>query len=405
MNKKSVLFVDDEPNILSGIKRMLRSLRKGYDFYFAESGKAALEVIEDSDIHIVVSDMRMPGMDGAELLTTIKDRYPQIIRIMLTGQAEEESVYRTVNVVHQFLSKPCDPDIVKDILFRSSNLHDRLTNNDLKKVISGIDRLPSLPAAYAELQKILRKENTTADDVAKVIENDIGMTAKLLQLVNSSFFGLFQKVDSPARAVKLLGFDTIRILVLGVQIFSEFKTDSSAISISFLKDHSMKVAQCSKKIALQTTDDLEVVNNSFLAGMLHDIGRLLLVANCADNYLPLVEAAQKNGTRLVDDEQKQFNATHGDIGTYLIGLWGFRGDILEAISYHNNINAFSSESFSPALAVHVADALYYKFYPQHAIGSPPEVNIGYLEKVGLRNKLEDWENHCAAILEENEDEA
>lgn len=403
MNKKGVLFVDDEPNILSGIQRMLRSLRKEYDFYFAESGKVALEVIEENDIDIVVSDMRMPGMDGAEFLTAVKKDHPQIIRIMLTGQADEESVFRTVNVVHQFLSKPCEPEFLKEILYRSSELHDRLNNSDLKKIISGIDHLPSLPTVYADLQKILRKEDVIADDIARVIEKDIGMTAKLLQLVNSSFFGLYQKVESPARAVNLLGFDTIRILVLGVQIFSEIKTESTAVSISFLMDHSMKVAQCSKKIALASVDNPELVNDCFLAGMLHDIGRLLLLANCTESYVPLVEAAKNENSSLVDKEWQQFKANHGDVGTYLIGLWGFSGNILEAISYHNNISTYSRETFSPALAVHVADAFYFKFNPEQALGAPPEIDIEYLEKTGFAAKLPEWEELCANVLKDDED--
>lgn len=404
MKQKGVLFVDDEPNILSGIRRMLRSLRKVYDFYFAESGKAALEIIENSDIDIVVSDMRMPGMDGAEFLSRVKEHHPQIIRIMLTGQADEESVYRTVNVVHQFLSKPCEPELLKEILGRSSELHDRLNNKDLKKIISGIDHLPSLPTVYADLQKILRKEDVTADDIAKVIEKDIGMTSKLLQLVNSSFFGLYQKVESPARAVNLLGFDTIRILVLGVQIFSELKTDSPAVSLSFLMDHSMKVAQCSKKIALESVDHPELVNECFLAGMLHDIGRLLLLANCTDSYVPLVEAAKEESSLLVDKEWQQFRATHGDVGTYLIGLWGFSSNLLEAICYHNNISAYQRVTFSPALAVHVADAFYYKFNPEHALGAPPEIDLDYLNKTDLGAKLAEWEDLCAIVLKADEDE-
>lgn len=404
MNKKGVLFVDDETNILLGIKRMLRSLRKEYDFYFADSGRAALEIIENHNIDIVVSDMRMPGMDGADFLTAVKENHPQIIRIMLTGQADEDSVFRTVNVVHQFLSKPCEPELLKDVLCRSSDLHDRLNNSELKKIISGIDHLPSIPAVYADLQRMLKKDDVTANDIAELIEKDIGMTAKLLQLVNSSFFGLYKKVESPTKAVKLLGFDTIRILVLGVKIFSELKNNSSAVSHAFLKDHSMKVAQCSKKIALDTSDDPDIINDCFLAGMLHDIGRLLLLVNCQDVYLPIVEEAKNEKALLVEKELQHFKATHGDVGTYLIGLWGFSGNILEAISYHNNINAYPRVTFSPALAVHVADALYYKFQPQHALGAPPMIDLEYLEKTGLNEKMEAWEKLCASVLEENGDE-
>jgi HD-like signal output (HDOD) protein len=403
MSKKAILFVDDEPNILSGIKRMLRSMRKEYDFYFAESGKEALEIMASNAIEAVVSDMRMPGMDGAEFLTQVKEHYPQAIRIMLTGQADEESVYRTISVVHQFLSKPCDPDTLKEILIRSCALRDLLSSEHLKEIVSGIDHLPSLPAVFTELQFVLKKEDATAEQVAEIIEQDIGMTAKLLQLVNSSFFGLFQKVDSPARAVKLLGFDTIKILVLGVQIFSEIKTNSAIISVDFLQEHSMKVAQCSKKIAFEATDDPDLINNCFLAGMLHDIGRLLLLSQLAEAYMPIVETAKTNETNLATEERNQLNATHGDIGAYLIGLWGFNGDILEAIAYHNNLSAYPRNSFSAAVAVHVADALYYVHYPEKVIGLAPVLDRGYIEKIGLSDSLEKWSEVCTTIFESDDE--
>ncbi len=404
MSKKEILFVDDEPNILSAIKRMLRSMRKEYDFYFAEGGKEALELMESRSIDAVVSDMRMPGMDGAEFLTHVKERYPQAIRIMLTGQADEESVYRTVSVVHQFLSKPCDPDTLKNIIVRSCALRELLSSTHLKEIVSGIDHLPSLPSIFSELHHVLKKEDASAEDVTKVIEKDIGMTAKLLQLVNSSFFGLFQKVESPARAVKLLGFDTIKILVLGVQIFSEIKTSSSAIiSYDFLQEHSMIVAQCSKKIALEVTDDPDVINNCFLAGMLHDIGRLLLLSQLSDSYMAIAESAKANETALVTEEREQLNATHGDIGAYLIGLWGFNVDILEAVAYHNNLSAYPRNSFSAAMAVHVADAFYYQHYPQKAIGMAPVLDLEYLDKLGFSEKIETWSELCATILESDDE--
>lgn len=123
MRKKRILFVDDEPNILSGLKRMLRSMRKEFDLQFAGSGIEALDSMAVHESDIVVSDMRMPGMDGAELLDIIQERYPSAVRIMFTGQADQESVLRTVGVVHQFLTKPCDSDLLRSVLLRAGTLH------------------------------------------------------------------------------------------------------------------------------------------------------------------------------------------------------------------------------------------------------------------------------------------
>lgn len=403
MTKKGILFVDDEPNILSGIKRMLRSMHKEYDFHFAAGGESALDLIGSENIDVVVSDMRMPGMDGAELLTWVRENHPDIIRIMLTGQADSDSVYRTVNVVHQFLSKPCEPDTLKDVIVRSCALRDVLTDIQLKKMVAGIDNLPSLPEVYTQLQQVLRKEDASAEDVAEIIEQDIAMTAKLLQLVNSSFFGLYQKVESPARAVKLLGFDTIKILVLGVQIFSGVKVKSDLISLDYLKEHSMMVAQCSKKIALASSDDPDTINNCFLAGMLHDIGRLLLLSHMSDTYLPLVEKVREEETELNQEERSHCSATHGEIGAYLIGLWGFSGEILEAIAYHNNLAASMATTFSAAVAVHAADFFYYRNYPENALGKPPVLDEEHIAKLGFSDEIETWAEVCAAILERDDD--
>lgn len=405
MQKPGILFVDDEPNILAGIKRMLRSMRKEFDFFFAENGRQALEVMEKENIIIIVSDMRMPSMSGDELLLEIQQRFPQTIRMMLTGQADDQSVMRTVGVVHQFLAKPCEPEKMQTVLLRAGALYNQVTDGHLKSVVSGIGRLPSLPAIYARLQRVLANPDANADDVARVIEQDIAMTAKLLQLVNSSFFGLFQRVESPARAVKLLGLETVKMLVLGVQIFSEMKAKSKQLPLETLFQHSMAVAQCSKKIALQTTDDNELINSCFLAGMVHDIGKLLLITHMGNEYETLLESVRADEGVLIDAELDTFKANHGDIGAYLIGLWGFNGDIVEAIAFHHAIEGYPGDGFSAALAVHLADCCYYERYPEATLGQAPKLAESYLERINLKEQAEQWRQAAHELYKSSEDDA
>lgn len=402
--KKSILFVDDEPNILAGIRRMLHPLRGDYDFRFCENGKEALELMTQQPADVIISDMRMPGMDGAELLSIIQETFPHTIRIMLTGQADDTSVLKTVTVVHQFLAKPCAPDRLKEVLARAAALHDRLTNGRLKDLVTGIGTLPSLPSVYAKLQETLKDPEASLDDVASIIEQDIAMTAKLLQLVNSSFFGLYQKVDSPARAVKLLGLDTIKVLVLGLQIFSEFKAPGQKAAFATLWQHSMAVAQCSKKIASSASDSLDLINNSFIAGMLHDIGRLLLLSKLGNDYPEIIQAADKQGIRVEVEEENRLQTTHADIGAYLIGLWGFNSDIIEAIAFHHRLEALPTTAVTPALAVHLADHYYYLRYPEQVIGQPPPLNTGHLETLGCAEESTSWMAECQAVMETDDDQ-
>jgi len=390
MGKKSILFVDDEQNILDGLRRMLRSLRKEFKMDFAENAASALEMMDSQTCDIVVSDMRMPGMDGADFLTQIKLKFPQTIRLMLTGQADDESVMRAVGVVHQFLAKPCDPDKLKRVIIRSSALHDLLTNGEVKELVSGIDTLPSIPSLYYKLQDKLNDPDVELQEISALIEQDIAMTAKILQLVNSAFFGLYQKVETPSRAVTLLGTDTIKSLVIGLGIFSEDHNQKSSTRINGLWKHSLVVSNIAKSIAAIESDDTDVINDSFLAGMLHDIGKLILINNMEDEYSASRCLASDEGLPDIEAEQKIWGADHSEMGAYLLGLWGFHHRVVEAVGFHHRLTKYPAATFTPTHAVHIANALYYSILPDESNGLPAHLEESYLENVNLVDKTEVW---------------
>jgi HD-like signal output (HDOD) protein len=398
MTKRRILFVDDDPNILSGIRRVLRPLRDDFEFQFVESGREALEVMKGVEFDAVVSDMRMPGMDGADFLKKVQSLYPCTIRIMLTGQADEEAILRTVGVVHQFLEKPSDPELLKSVLLRASALHTLITNENLKEVISGIECLPSLPEVYYRLQRALIRSDTSVADVAAIIEEDMAMSVKVLQLVNSAFFGIFQQVESPARAVGLLGLETIKGLVLGMQIFSEMKSESKLFSLKKLWAHSMGVGACAKKIALAETSDKVIVDHSFIAGILHDVGILVFASKMSENYDQVETLARQQEVSLYEAEKEVLQAGHDAAGAYLLGLWGLPGPVVEAIGFHHRIIEYPDNSFNPALAVHAANAIYYEQRPKEIIGVASPLDYEYLKKVGLAGRIDGWRKICAEIL-------
>jgi HD-like signal output (HDOD) protein len=405
MNKKTILFVDDEPNILAGLKRMLRPMRKIMNFQFAEDAPTALEFMASEDIDVVVSDMRMPGMDGAALLTIVKEQYPHAIRIMLTGQADDEAVMRTIGVVHQFLTKPTDPNDFKQVIKRASALQDLMADERLKQLVSGVGSLPSLPETYAGLQKALQNPDSSLADVAKIIEQDLAMSAKVLQLVNSAFFGLYNHVDSPFRAVNLLGLDTIRALVLGVGVFSEMKSGPSKLfSAKALWTHSMTTAAFAKTIASHESNDREMIDHSFIAGLLHDVGKLLLFSRKPEEYEQAIILARETPCTLREAEQKIFGACHGDIGSYLIGLWGLPGPVVEAIAFHHRMDNYPELSLCPPVIVHAADYIYSRLNPGYCPGEEPQLNEPVLERIGMQKQINTWIDLCKAIQEQGEDD-
>ena len=225
--KRKILFVDDEPKVLISIRRMLHSLRKEWDMQFAESGPEALSILAQDPFDVIVTDMRMPGMDGAQLLTEVKQNYPQMVRIVLSGHADKEMIYKSVRPAHQYLSKPCDADLLKLTVSRACTLREMLTQDSLKKVVSEMDSLPSLPSLYAEIMEELRKEDASIQKIGEIISRDLGMTAKILQLVNSAFFGIPRHIENSAQAVNLLGMNIVKALVLTMEVFSEFEQNKS----------------------------------------------------------------------------------------------------------------------------------------------------------------------------------
>lgn len=374
-------------------------MRKEYEMFFAEGGIEALDIMNSEDIDVVVSDMRMPGMDGAQLLAEIQERHPHTIRIMLTGQADEESVMRTVGVVHQFLAKPCDPDKLKSILQKSSALQNLLSDGRLKGIVSKIGSLPSLPSSFSELQNAIANPEVSIERVAEIVEKDVAMCTKVLQLVNSSFFGLFATVDTPARAVSLLGLDTIKALVLGVGIFSQVKIPKTLLSAESLFDHCLLVGQLAKKIAGMESDDKLLISDSFLAGIIHDIGKLIFLSHLPEQYEKVITSASDGNASLENVEQEVIGSCHADIGAYLAGLWGFNSTIVEAVGFAHQLDCYPANGFSPAMAVHVADCMYYKHRPEEQIGTLRQIDKATINALSFEEKIPLWEEACAEVLD------
>jgi HD-like signal output (HDOD) protein/CheY-like chemotaxis protein len=392
---RRILFVDDEPNVLQGLQRMLRQMGSEWEMVFADSGASALARMAEQPFDVIVSDMRMPGMNGAELLHEVMRRYPTTVRLVLSGHADRDLVAQCVGVAHQYISKPCDHDQLKSMIRNACLLSGDLVSGEVKRIIGSIDRLPSVPALYRRLKAALEDEDVNTQAIGDIVQQDMGMTAKILKLVNSAFFGLRRTIETPHEAVAYLGIETVKTLVLANGIFGEaihFKTQ--AFTLDELWHHSLSVASGAKSIANEEHAERSIQEEAFVGGILHDVGILVLAANFPGSYDRVADLVIQKQLSIPTAEQLEFGVTHAEVGAYLLGLWGIPAPILRIVSMHHRPTQ-SQETvgqetgFSALLAVHAADVLSGR-QGHHPLFETGKMNEPFLVQAGFQTHIEAW---------------
>ncbi|MFQ5767778.1 MAG: response regulator, partial [Acidobacteriota bacterium] len=395
--KKHVLFVDDEPAILNGLRRTFRVLRDEWDMSFAGSGSEALEQLEICPFDAVVSDMKMPEMDGAELLSRVKEKCPQAVRIVLSGQSDAESILRSVGSAHQYVAKPCEPDRLKAVISRTLSLRGILEDDTLRALVGGLETLPSLPALYGEVVRAMQAPYASLKDVGRVIAKDIGLSAKVLQMVNSAFFGLQRRLSSMEEAVVFLGLQTITSLVISLETFSRFKLEPSArLDADVLWRHSLQTGLLAREIAVVEGLQKNETDEAYLAGLLHDAGKLILAHNMPERFGAVQTLSRQRGISAAQMERSELGASHGGVGAYLLGLWGLSDAILEAVALHSFPSEAHGDQFGLLAAVHAACAIQQSLTGETGGEVPLEgLDREFLERLGLSGREVVWRRQCA----------
>jgi HD-like signal output (HDOD) protein len=357
---KRIMFVDDDPNVLTGLRNVLRTKRREWDMVFAVGPEEAIANLSKGSFDVVVSDMRMPRMDGATLLGKVKEMQPWAVRMILSGQTELESAMKSVFVAHMFLSKPCDPTLLQSVVDRACRLNTILRSEELRSTAGKVQMLPTAPKTYVALNGALIKPACTVATLVQIIERDVGLSAKLLQLVNSAFFGLPKRISSLNDTVTYLGFSTIKNLALALETFSSAAKTSglSEVDLMVLQAHSLLTGQIAQKIETQTMKKTEC---AFLAGVLHEVGCLLNVTNkpSQDSDAPVNRAL---------------------LGAYLLGLWGLPHAIMEAVAYHKTPQMIPHAVFELVDIIYIADHLASELRDAR---DNTKLDLAYLGGIGI----------------------
>ena len=381
-----VLVVDDDPRVLGEMRRALSE--RTWEIVTARDTEGALLAFEGPPIDVIVADMHLDAMTGATLLGAVQQRNPDVARIIMASHADPREILRAVPFAHQFLSKPVDTDALHWTLRRACSLRQLLTNDAIRAAVGASNEMPAAPATYLRLKKLLRNPDVSLSEVAAVIERDVGISARILQLVSSAFFGMSRRVTSISAAVSHLGVETLRALVLTLEIVRTFREGAHlrGFSVEALQRRSFAAA----KLARGFADD-EYAEDAFVAGMLHGIGQLILAERVPGKYAEVLARARTEDRTLRDLERAVLGASHAEVAAYLLGLWGISQPILEAVLHHEEPWRLDGTRLGIAGAVYLGSVLADRPEAPLCSGTlavpPGHLNADYLARLGLLERL------------------
>ena len=382
-----VLFVDDDMSVLGDLRDMLSMAGAEWNIVLATSGEEALRFMEEQIFDVVVSDLRMPGMDGSELLAIVRDTHPTTMRILMSGNADSAYTQQLVPHAHQFLHKPCQPRLVRAVVERAWELGQRIADPELRKIVGTITDLPRPPHSIMRLNAILDSPDADVNSVTEVVSDDMALTVKLFQLVNSASYGLNRSISEVREAVAYLGMNTVRNMAVSVELFRNVSTASTVHSdyISHLHEHGSLVAGYARQLVL----DRKQANEAFVAGLLHDVGLLVVAAYLPDRFTAVREACGNGNFAIRDVEYELIGANHSDIGAYLLNLWGLPYAVVEAVARHHDAFDLSERKMDATHAVAIAEAIVDSSLPGTQVreASDEALNKKYLEELGLLERV------------------
>lgn len=324
-----ILFVDDEIAILEGLRNVFRGERGRWAMSFAEGAQAALDLLREHEFDVIVTDMRMPGMDGLDLLREVRGAYPRIVRVMLSGYTDLDRAAEASAVAHAMLMKPCEASAVRGVIERALRVQALLAKDELRGIVCGTGALPSAPRMYQALTAALGDPDSDAKKIAAIVQRDVAMAARVLKFANSAYFGFVQRVTSLEAAVVSLGVSAVRHLALTFEVFGAFPGAGGALD--GLEAHSFLTARIARKMLPSRAE----AETAFAAGLLHDIGKLVLMSKPSAALGAAIRDARRRQVPDEAEEAEFLGVTHAEVGAYLLGLWDLPHTIVDPVALHH----------------------------------------------------------------------
>lgn len=384
---RRILFVDDEPKVLQGLERMLHGQRKQWEMAFVGSGAEALKLLETRTFDALVTDVRMPEMGGVQLLEAVQERYPAVMRVVLSGFFEREAALRAAGLAHQYLAKPCDPETLCEALERLCRLGPVFPDEVTRRVVALVGKLPGPTPVCAALLEALAQPDVRLEEIGRILRQDSAMSTRVLDLLNGPGFGLFCEMSRLYAGAGSLELETLGHLAVAVEIIRTFQPPQALASFSSgeLQRHSRQVARIAAAIAPAQAGAAEAVT----AALLHDAGKLVLASRLPRRFEQAVEVAQEEHRPLHAVERVLFQTDHAEVGGFLLSLWGLSRTIVDAVARHHHPAAAGRGGLDALAVTHIADALEH----EQAAGEEAAAGLWDREFLGARgveDQLPGW---------------
>jgi putative nucleotidyltransferase with HDIG domain len=380
-----ILLVADDASVQHMVRESFEPFHRDLEVSISRGQADAVSKMDGAPFDALVTDSRLGGTDCIELLTEARRRQPQATRIALSDPGDAITLVRLGSLAHRVLSKPCDPDELRGAVQRARSLRELLTTPSLAVVVGRLGSIPTLSTLYTRIADELNFPDYSLAAVGNLVAQDIGIAAKLLQMANSALIGLRKPATTPLQAVRVLGAELTRTLVLAADLFSRYNPASlRPFSIEALWDHSRAVAELAGEIATIERAGDRVIREAALAGLLHDIGKLTLASQLPGPYREILSLIRSAGLTAAEAERRVLGASHAEIGAYLLGLWGLPDAIVEAVAWHHRPAECPGNTFTALTVVHAADAI---------IRAPDGVmpDLPYLQRLNLAERFEVWQ--------------
>lgn len=223
--------------------------------------------------------------------------------------------------------------------------------------IRNIKDLPTLPGVATRILEVTSQSEAGAQELAQIVSNDVSVSAKVLKMANSAFFGFSHQITTIPQAVVVLGFSSVRSLALGVSVFETLNQSdaSSAFDHEAFWIHAIGCASASRITAKAI--GLRDAGTPFVAGLLHDLGKVILDTYFTTPYQEVIQKTEAENRSVADVEMELLNLTHAEVGGWLAFRWKFPDILVFPIEHHHTLNPEDETFLKETLVVHLANIL------------------------------------------------